>query len=99
MQTYRIVTDTYLFADVDYLMDQHPFRQNYEIESLVDIKDAIQFEKDKLVNLYGDEEYPNPDSDLNTKIDELLEHIESLDRPHSTTYIGKDRVVHIFATF
>ena len=45
------------------------------------------------------EEYPNPDSDLNDEIDELLERIESLDKPHSTTYVGTDRVVHLFVSF
>lgn len=80
-------------------MDQNPFRQNYVIDDLDDIDYAIQYEKDKLIHFYGDEEYPNPDSDLNDKIDELLGRIESLDKPHSTTYIGTDRVVHIFIAF
>ena len=96
MQEYKIVMDTYLFDHEDGLLDQNPFRQNYVID---DIDYAIQYEKDKLIHFYGDEEYPNPDSDLNDKIDELLDRIESLDKPHSTTYIGTDRVVHIFISF
>lgn len=99
MQRYRVITDTYLFNHEDGLLDQNPFRQNYVIDDLDDIDYAIQYEKDKLIRHYGDEEYPNSDSDLNDEIDELLERIESLDRPHSTTYIGPDRVVHIFIAF
>ena len=99
MQSYRVITDTYLFNHEDGLLDQNPFRQNYVIDDLDDIDYAIQYEKDKLIHFYGDEEYPNHDSDLNDEIDELLERIESLDRPHSTTYIGPDRVVHIFVSF
>ncbi len=99
MQRYRIITDTYLFNHEDSLMDQDPFRKNYLIDDVDDIDYAVQFEKDKLIRLYGDEEYPNPDSDLNAEINELLEHIEYLDRPHSITYVGPDRVVHIFVTF
>ena len=99
MQSYRVITDTYLFNHEDGLLDQNPFRQNYVIDDLDDIDYAIQYEKDKLIRIYGDEEYPNNDSDLNDEIDELLERIESLDRPHSTTYIGPDRVVHIFISF
>ena len=99
MQRYRVITDTYLFNHEDGLLDQNPFRQNYVIDDLDDIDYAIQYEKDKLVRIYGDEEYPNSDSDRNDEIDELLERIESLDRPHSTTYIGPDRVVHIFISF
>lgn len=99
MQRYRVITDTYLFNHEDGLLDQNPFRQNYVIDDLDDIDYVIQYEKDKLIHFYGDEEYPNPDSDLNDKIDELLDRIESLDKPHSTTYIGTDRVVHIFIAF
>jgi hypothetical protein len=99
MQSYRVITDTYLFNHEDGLLDQNPFRQNYVIDVLDDIDYAIQYEKDKLIRIYGDEEYPNHDSDLNDDIDELLERIESLDRPHSTTYVGPDRVVHIFISF
>lgn len=99
MQSYRIITDTYLFNHEDILMDQDPLRKERDIDGLDNINDIIQDEKDKLINDYGDEEYPNPDPDLNDEIDELLDYIEILDRPHSTTYVGKDRVVHLFVSF
>ena len=99
MQSYRIITDTYLFKHEDTLMDQDPLRKERDIDGLDNINDIIQDEKDKLINDYGDEEYPNPDPDLNDEIDELLDYIEILDRPHSTTYVGKDRVVHLFVSF
>ena len=99
MQSYRIVIDTYLFDHEDDLIDQDPFREDCEIDNLDDIDSEIQFEKNKLVYNYGDEEYPNPDSNLNDKIDELLDYIESLDRSHSKTYVGTDRIVHLFVSF
>ena len=99
MQSYRIIIDTYLFKHEDTLMDQDPLRKERDIDGLDNINDIIQDEKDKLINDYGDEEYPNPDPDLNDEIDELLDYIEILDRPHSTTYVGKDRVVHLFVSF
>lgn len=99
MQSYRIIIDTYLFKHEDTLMDQDPLRKERDIDGLDNINDIIQDEKDKLINDYGDEEYPNPDPDLNDEIDELLDYIEILDKPHSTTYIGPDRVVHLFVSF
>ena len=99
MQRYRIVTDTYLFNHEDGLLDQQPHRDGHDIDDLDDIDYTIQLEKDKLIEYCGYEEYPNPDSDLNDEIDELLERIESLDKPHSTTYVGTDRVVHLFVSF
>lgn len=99
MQSYRIITDTYLFDHEDGLMDQQPLREDRILDDLDDVDYEIQSEKDKLINRYGDEEYPNSDSDLNDEIVELLGHIESLNRPHSATYVGTDRVVHLFVSF
>ena len=99
MQSYRIITDTYLFDHEDGLLDQQPYREDYNLDDLADANYKIRSEKNRLIEDCGDEEYPNPDSDLNNEIDELLERIESLDRPHSTTYVGVDRVVHLFVSF
>lgn len=99
MQEYKIITDTYLFNHEDGLLEQDPIRDRYDLSNLDDADYEIQVKKDELIDDYGDEEYPNSDSDLNDEIDELLDRIESLDKPHSTTYIGTDRVVHIFIAF
>lgn len=99
MQEYKIVMDTYLFDHEDGLMDQDPLRENHILSSLDDADYAIQFEKDELEEIYGMEKFPNPDSDLNAKIVRLLMHIESLDKPHSTIYVGSDRLVHFYVSF
>lgn len=99
MQEYKIVMDTYLFDHEDGLLEQYPLRENHILSSLDDVDYAIQFEKDELEEIYGVEEFPKSDSELNDKIVELLNHIESLDKPHSTTYVGSDRLVHFYVSF
>ena len=99
MQEYKIITDTYLFNHEDGLMEQDPIRDRYDLSNLDDADYEIQVKKDELIDDYGDEVYPNPDPDLNDKINEFLWYIESLDKPHSTTYIGTDCIVHLFVSF
>lgn len=99
MQEYKIVMDTYLFDHEYGLLEQHPLRKNHILSSLDDADYAIQFEKDELEEIYGVEEFPNPNPIMENKIEELLDHIESLNKPHSTTYVGSDRLVHFYVSF
>lgn len=99
MQEYKIVMDTYLFDHEDGLLDQYPLRENHILSSLDDADYAIQFEKDELEEIYGVEEFPNPDPDMQDKILELLDRIEDMDKPNSTTYVGTDRLVHFYLSF
>lgn len=99
MQRFKVVADTYLFDHEDGLLDQHPLRESHELSDLDDGDYAIQFEIDELKEIYGEELFPNPDPDLQERILELLDRIEDMDKPNSTSYIGTDRLVHFYLAF
>lgn len=81
------------------MLEQDPIRGRYDLSNLDDADYEIQVKKDELIDDYGDELYPNPDPVLNDEINEFLGYIESLDKPHSTTYIGTDCIVYLFVSF
>ena len=99
MQRFKVVADTYFFDHEDGLLEQRPLRENHELSDLDDADYAIQFEKDELAEIYGEEIFPNPDPELQEKILELLERIEEMDKPNSTEYVGTDRLVHFYLAF